>query len=307
MTMNLPGRTYLPSISPNVDSCHALINKKAREAHWRIGANNRRFVDLEDCQQEGLIAAWAAEKSFDPQKSKYKQTIKYSSYLVPGLKHAYHNAYHSSFHQGKRTALQVLPLEMTAAVNMADSSVSVEALENAVSVFKAIAEKLSPSTAEKFVAGLLSGRWFGRVGGRYHHIHASIKEMRRAVKAVGASFEDLSQFIQNPAFRTRALIAATKLTNIKMSRNGMAGKILECVGCSQMYSLADVKAGRYSAETFTCVGCYREMQDTPAVLSCFGKVKTATSEGYDVRDVECRLHCRDRRICKQFVTESEGE
>jgi hypothetical protein len=112
--------------------------------------------------------------------------------------------------------------------------------------------------------------------------------------------ETLKTLFMEEKSRKKALERLGEFVTIGMGKE-MEARILECVRCTGRFSLLDVKSGRYVVETLTCRTCHKQMQKAPVTESCFGKEKTSTTEGYSEADVECRLHCRDRKVCRQFI------
>jgi hypothetical protein len=73
-------------------------------------------------------------------------------------------------------------------------------------------------------------------------------------------------------------------------------RILECVLCSERFSVKDVKEGRYFPSTGVCLGCYDKAKSGNKKLWCFGQ--------FDGQAIECKAECLDRRLCKQVTNRS---
>lgn len=76
-------------------------------------------------------------------------------------------------------------------------------------------------------------------------------------------------------------------------------ELLWCLVCNEKFSIEDVSAGRYEAETGICTSCYKRMARDEK--TCFGEETSDARYGYDEKTFECRDFCPDRRICKAFV------
>jgi hypothetical protein len=68
-------------------------------------------------------------------------------------------------------------------------------------------------------------------------------------------------------------------------------ELFSCVLCSQGYSLADIKAGRYYPSTGVCLTCYQRLYRSD---SCFG------SSLHDPKAIACQ-NCPDKIVCSVFV------
>lgn len=73
--------------------------------------------------------------------------------------------------------------------------------------------------------------------------------------------------------------------------------IFECLLCSKMYSLEDVKRGDYYVQTRICTSCYEKGTKIDVKVWCFGK-----KEVFSSKRVECSTLCKDREICRYFIT-----
>lgn len=74
-------------------------------------------------------------------------------------------------------------------------------------------------------------------------------------------------------------------------------KILECLICSEMYSLMDAKQGKYYIQTRVCTSCYDKGVKMDVRVWCFGKLSVFSTER-----IECSTLCPDREICKHYIT-----
>ena len=71
-----------------------------------------------------------------------------------------------------------------------------------------------------------------------------------------------------------------------------------CISCTEKYTEEDVKAGKYSPSTSTCVHCYKRMSKSK--VSCFAK-----EELYDISTIACGQECMDSIICRSFIKHKE--
>lgn len=83
-------------------------------------------------------------------------------------------------------------------------------------------------------------------------------------------------------------------------------KVLECTLCSTAYSVQDVEQGLFFPSTGVCKSCYSAGQRSSRKVWCFGKLDLRRGhkivlKAYNPKAPECRLHCPDREICKQFI------
>ena len=73
-------------------------------------------------------------------------------------------------------------------------------------------------------------------------------------------------------------------------------RILECVLCTERFSIKDVRESRYYPSTGVCHACYEKAAAGNKKVWCFGE--------YDPSVSECRTECPDRRLCRSFANRS---
>lgn len=81
--------------------------------------------------------------------------------------------------------------------------------------------------------------------------------------------------------------------------------VLECVLCSEKYTVKDARKGLYFIRTRVCLACYKAGAKADSRIWCFGKKQRKQEFGFSVSHIECTSLCPDRDICKQFVTIKE--
>jgi hypothetical protein len=298
----------LTGISPLVDSCARMICAYAQSSYKRISPTDQRWIEPCDVIQEGLMAAVEAEARYGGIES----GTKFSSYLPFVLRSRYDDAFHKWPNQIKRRAPGMVeldaPLQSNSAAGEAPTSYldTVEAVGSVKAdrcyelahAFVKLCALVSVEAAEFLVGGLLGGTVV--MGLRTIGAVSVLVEIREAVDWLGLTYDELLTLTKTDRARE---IALTVLAGGAMMKTGldMEARILECIECSGQYSLLDLKAGRFDAETLTCDRCYRRMREAPVEVSCFGKLKTDEHEGYSEADAECRLYCMDRKSCKQHL------
>lgn len=308
-------RVQVHGISARIDGCERLLYKQANHFHNHLPAEHQRWIDLEDVLQEGLLAAWQSEQKFSstwgPQSALDNQASKgrrpFSTYMAYGVRNRFSQTFRSPLSQQKRLSTGIVsitdPVPGTEDMMLADILLSPdptpEMMEIGITTFAAIGRRLGGDAAAFFVATMSLGVWPVRAFGAYR-LRSLMAQIRRAVLAVGSGFEEMVTVADSKLFRRKTLTLAREFTKMT-STGGHDLKILDCVKCRQQYSLKDVEHGRFEPETLTCSDCYQKMQSSAPERSCFGKTKTEDHEGFSEADPECKLHCRDREICRQYV------
>jgi hypothetical protein len=77
--------------------------------------------------------------------------------------------------------------------------------------------------------------------------------------------------------------------------------VLECLLCTEKYSLEDAQKGRYFLATRICRSCYVKGQNEDAKNWCFGKLPSGSKPGFSVKQIQCTEICPDREICSYFI------
>lgn len=306
----------IQGISTKVDSCAGLISQAAFRAHQSLKPEHKRWIDAEDMLQDALLEAVQAEKRY-----KESAPAKYSTYLHRGLFYCLRKNYYDRFQLQKRNAAAIIEIDAPKyddgpIYEVVDRrpvvEVQVTQIKRAVNALEAFCRAVSPATCMVTVRGLLfgetinleqkvvaGGRGYGGVTGRKMERLGDLvsRESAVAVQKLGIQWEDFGVFAGSEKSRKMALI--------QLLRSGIIGstdtdaRLLECIGCSGRFTLSDVRDGRFTVLTMTCRVCYQEMAEDPG--RCFGKTKTTDQEGYSDKDVECRLHCLDRKVCGKFT------
>lgn len=289
---------HVLSISPNVDSCAALIVKKSLKAYANLSEENKRFIDVEDLMQEGMIEAWKADQRFDP-----TQKTKYCTYLWRGLDLQF-SKLNSPLKRTKRISQGIVEIDAPIAsdssttLDFPDTDCTPEELHGAVSVLLGIFNDAGPQV-QRLLVKLATGDWFlhGRKGMRL------AKQLKYYADVFRASERDFHLLSSNRDVKAQVLDGMSKLTNIDVAD----ARLLECGVCRGKFSLSDVQAGRYFASSLVCSNCLGQMQKKDPVETCFGKKQvvhkngTTLTEGFSKTNAACRLHCPDRVACKHYV------
>ena len=282
-------------VSPLVDKCAGLISKHAYLAYGRLSDMDRRSIDPDDLIQQGVMAAVQAQGIYNPAFSKF------STYLTPRLAWTFSDVL-DKFGQAKR-ALPGRVIELDSPetdsrmIESAVTEVPKDCDFEQAQVFVRFCERVRPDALVILLRGILCGNPVPL----FKKYYGAIRHIRYLVKKHGLRYVDMLTLTKNERARE---IALTMLANSSILKVGqvMSVKILECVSCGGHFGLEAVRTGRYIPETMTCRVCYGRMREADSAISCFGKVKTDTHEGYSESDVECRIHCRDRNICRQIIT-----
>jgi hypothetical protein len=83
-------------------------------------------------------------------------------------------------------------------------------------------------------------------------------------------------------------------------------KVLECTLCKRGYSAQDVSKGLFYPSTGICTECYVQGQKSSRKVWCFGKLdfkrgRKTVLAAFNPTATECKLHCPDRVVCKEFI------
>jgi hypothetical protein len=293
-----------------VDSCSDLIHKKAIRTYKHVAPENKRWIDLEDVIQEGLIKAWETEQHFtqywsQAEKPKHFKS-KYSSYLYRGLDMLFTARYSVPLRAEKRITTLV---ELDAPIGDEDNPSHIEVASRSVSperLFQAVSGVIQvcyavPPAALSFLLNVIISET-GRIRRRTVKDISCIPD---ACDRFGVTRYDLELIMGDMESKSRVLESVMTAT-AKLGEDDV--KVLECIACRGMFSLGDVRAGRYSATSLTCHQCLVKLYEETDGSSCFGRLKVVqnnktVTEGYSEADAECRLHCRDRAACKRFIKE----
>src|ERR1017187_2469460 len=284
-------------LSPQIRSCENLIRKKAYAAYRRLPTSHKRWIDPEDLVSEGMVAALQT-KGFVEGVGR-----KFSTYLYYSLDWHFDRYYFSPLNQSKRSAPLIeldAPLSNSEGEAQfyqlvgSDGRVDTILAEPVVS-FMELCRSVSAKAVVILAKGLLCGNWSG-----HENQSAVLAEIATVANRQRIGIDTLRTLFMEEKSREMALTQLGGFVTIGMGKE-MDARILECITCSGKFSLLDIGSGRYVVETLTCRTCHRQMQAAPSEQSCFGKFKTPEHEGYSESDVECRLHCRDRKICRRFI------
>lgn len=292
-------------ISRNIASCTGLIISRSRQTYAMIAPEHKRHIDLEDVVQEGYIAALEAEACFRPQGAKF------STFLFNRLTFRYNHEFTGKLTQQKRTSYLVeldapLSEDSDRKLELTDDTFTPDSDVDCVEGFINVCRLLSPGAVVWFIGTLVSStqEWERMVPTSGARSEILRKEVADAVKMQGYSRDDYSALRGSERAQKMALITLARNSSIGLGTERDA-RILECVECRGRFALAAIRAGRYVVQTMTCVACYQQMRKADPEESCFGKSKTPEHEGYSEKDVECTLHCRDRKVCSQFISEEK--
>jgi hypothetical protein len=297
-------------ISRMVDSCSDMVHKKAIKTYQHIAPENKRWIDLEDVIQEGLIKAWETEQSYTQHWAESDAPThfksKFSTYLFRGLDMLFSGRYSIPLSARKRVTKLV---ELDAPIGGEDGASHIDIPSHNVSperMFQAISGVVQvcyaiPPAALSFLLGVIVSD-AGRIRRRTANDIACIPD---ACSRFGVTRYDLELIMGDLESKSRVL-ESVMAADAKLGEDDV--KVLECVTCRGMFSLGDVRTGNYSVTSLTCHACLKKLYEESDSSSCFGRMKvvynnkTAT-EGYSEADTECRLHCRDRAACRKFIKE----
>lgn len=292
---------HLKGISPLVDSCAGMIAQQAYKAHRLLPQEHKRWIDPEDLLQNALLEAVAAEKRYDPSKP-----AKYSTYLMTGLQYALSKEV-SATRVLSRASRGMVELDAPVSVSEGETrtrevksdavgvDVSHEVRRRAVYGLCALCQRVSAECRLVIVKTLLFGRRL-----ESWELVLVMDEAMPVAAQLQLRWADLAVLREDEICRKMALIQLVRNAIIGLTETD--ARLLECVRCSGQFPLSAIREGRYVVSTMTCLACYCELKDLPFNESCFGK--PSDTGGYDPKDVNCQIHCRDRLICRSVA---EGE
>jgi hypothetical protein len=273
-----------------------MIVQKAQQTYARIPEENKRYIDFEDVLQEGLIAAWKAEQSFNPKKSKY------STYVFNGLDQI-NSGLLAPFRQAKRNATTGLveldaPVEGTqnARLDIEDVEALPSEIQEAVDVLLVVFWA-ADSKVQQMMLEVASGKL------RFHPRYLKLaRRLRKLVRLHQASERHFNLLCSNQDVKAQVIEGMARLTNIEATD----ARLLLCGECGKLFSLTDVRQGRYVASSLACSECLTKMQGRSVNSTCFGKAKVVQDgrvlrQGFSESNAACRLHCRDRVACKIYA------
>src|SRR5215471_12629066 len=306
-------------LSERISGCAAMIKQHAYRVHSAIPAEHRRWIDKADVVQEGYIAALEAESKYDPSKGS-----KYSSFCYNALTFHFSHEFVGRLSRQKRTMsyempdgrrrvrseyamveIDALPAPGEIADTKDSLSPTVEA--NAVNSFTTLCGDISPKALVWFVGTIMSNSrsWDRVVPLSGTKSQEWINELKNAAAKHNIRYNDVQTMMKSDAAQKLALITLARNSSIGLGTE-MDARVLQCIDCQGRFALAAIRSGRYIAETMTCRSCYQKMREKEPAESCFGKIKTSDHEGYSEQDVECSLHCKDRKVCRQFISEERS-
>lgn len=292
---------------PLIQSVVPMVHKKANAVYNRVSQSDRGWIDPEDVLQEGLIAAFLAQQ---PGAWKPDGGAKFSTYAWRGINQRLHRKFSGYLDTQSRTAEGVIEIDKIDS----DTGISIDLpdpdaiTDSSVSEcdFVMLCSRLSGRAATLLIRELIvSERPFCQ-----HHISVqnSLTEIRKVISELGLAYSDLYALVSNRESKISVLKKLSTDGNIEVST--MEAKLLQCIECDLRFSLKDLQAGKYIAETSTCMKCYEKLAALPVTVSCFGREKREyvgsdgvkkVIEGYSAADTECTVHCQDRTVCKNFI------
>lgn len=291
----------ISGITPDIDSCGGLIVQQTARTYNSIQAHNKRWLDPEDILQEGLIAALSASKSYRRGKG-----AKFSTYLYTGLKH--HLArYRTSLSMEKRSLAGIVELDAPLSSDSDTTmelagSVGIDSQEeiNCIKSFVSLCRAVSSPAIEVLVRGFL----FSDPRKATPQLVAEISGAAQKLGVCLSDFQLLTGRGQGAGENIRKKLLTAVVTEVRIHMGTEESiRCLECTECAGEFSIAAVREGRFIVSTMTCRTCYRKMQAAPSSVSCFGKRKRPGKDGFSKAETECRLHCPDRKVCKQQIKE----
>lgn len=289
----VPNMFRIEGVSPNIDSCGRMIAKKALSAYRRIGAAHQRWIDPEDLLQEGLIAALTVEKKFST-----KGGSKFSSYLFTGLDWR-GSQINAALAQPKRfTKTDIVEIDKPLPDDSGRSyEIPTEGRQgkslNLVASFVSLCRAVSQDAIIVLVRGLL-------FADNRRATPELCSEIKAAALKLGIGMDDLLLIGRDETTRKKLLQSVSKDVIMGLDTDSKL-RCLECVECEGEFTVGAIREGRFFVSTMTCATCHGKMQQASPSESCFGKAKRPDREGYSKADVECRLHCPDRKVCRKFV------
>lgn len=309
------------SISANIDSCRAMIAKGARLAYSRIGPAHSRWLDQEDLEQEGLLAAFQAEGTYRPGAGN-----KYSTHLYQALAWAF-SRIGSALRKPMRDGV-VLELdrpvswlsqdeqEVTGADLLAVEPELLPEELNCADSFVALTRAVPDAAKVVLIRGFLFGQpgkpdseVCARIGQEAARLSIGVADLRlvsttcglcRGAEERGMVREGGAVLRQECAHqKIRKNILTRVATDVMMeeaTEASQALRCLECVECYGKFALFDVREGRFCVDSMTCHLCLKQSAKQDG--RCVG-------QEYNPEAVECSTHCRDRRACRHLSKETK--
>lgn len=279
----------ITGVSPDVDSCSAMILGLTARHYRGVKEEHRRWIDPEDLLQEALIAACAAERGHSLEKG-----AKFSTYCYRGVDMALLDVHVGFLGRKKRTGAIVEldykdPDTELPPVVLADTQSDFTQELDIVASVLALARAVSERAVVVLVRGLLCG------DGAATRYPAEVEELRVAATKLQLSYSQLGGIQKSEKIRRKCLTSIGKHVMLS-SESDAKLRVLDCVGCRGRFTIGDVYEDRFVVDTMTCSKCYRGMASESSALSCFGS--------WNRGDTACRLHCLDRVQCKHFKENS---
>lgn len=277
---------YLSHITPEVDSCAGLIIREARKYYNRISHAHQRWLDPEDLIQEALLAAVSeVNVTYDATRGKY------STYLYTGLRNSLSRVCLSLLQQKRQAPLTEVDAPLSSdserTLQLPDPTLPEDQILDAVQSFTDLCIGLSAASVIFLTRGFLLNSC--TASGRRPQDEASVlAEIRLRAGQKRTDPEAFRVLLRSEKAQKMALHALAECDIIDLGHD-MDVRVLECTECRGSFPLAAIRGGRFVAQTMTCVSCYSGLQQS--TLACFGKQ-------YDPAAIECRVHCRDRHVCK---------
>lgn len=293
---------HLTGISPKIDSCAAMLTQKAQSSHRRLAPGHKRWIDPEDLLQEGLIAALKVEERHDETKG-----AKFSTLLYKGADwHLSRKAV--GLLQEKRSGD---PVSMTGVEDTREMEFPVPAMQESVvapvKAYLALIRALSPPAQMLVIRVMLldaSSQYDVHVYCAVpwgpiiveHYDPVVLNELQATVRRLelDESVLRLTGLAGGESVRQKVLTELIEDGSLGQDTEEQL-RCLLCIECGGQFSLAQVRDGIFYVSSMKCRRCHREqMRDEKA---CFGKE-------HDPDDPVCRLHCREKKACKEFKEQS---
>lgn len=281
----------ITGVSKRIDGCSGLLVQKANQMYYSVPEAHKRWIDRDDVLQESLIAAW--------QCTGYKAGAgrKFSTYLYQRLEWQAKHLHTSLGFQMRDGAVAELdaPLKQAETKTIEiPTSPDQGRDEDDVRSFISLCRAVKDQTVVALVYGFLCGN-------SRKATPEICAEIAGAAAKLSLDPDSLLRVGGNEKSRKTALTMLSK--DLILGSDTEAGlRILECVECEGTFTIAAIREGRFHVETMTCRTCYKKLKALPAGLSCFGK-----GEKYSEADASCRIHCKDRKVCKVMKDEEVDE
>lgn len=262
----------------------AMIVKFTRMTWDRIPSPHRRHIDFEDVMQETRMRAYTAISTYDATKlGPNGNPAKLSSWVYGTLALRMREV-NAPFTDPSRN--QSRTAELASITDFSDAELNARQLivdetesnvQDAISSFEQAYKESDPATQQMFLDTL----------GFRTNIRVSGKSAEKSVALSVATKcklgpQDLRTLRTHGTERC-ALVAA------KLSKPGRKLPEIECVMCSNSFSVAQV-GKTIDAKTLVCSNCFEQQLVSPA--TCFGKE-------YDAAALECSSFCPDRTVCAE--------